>query len=307
MALRLKCSLLAAAASTALALAAAPAQAAGDFGSAVLVTARDCGDTPSTSPCAGPATTLNYQAFAGGPGQGVDFFAGDLASSYAQSEVTFGVGALPVIRQSDAAVTNSRLNVNTFAYNSFVYGGDAPIELSYAGALHFVDSSGAPLGDYGSAGGAGFFGWVAIWDPSLVIGFNTAADAFTGSSYGARDCSTPGVLAYGEANGGLSGGEQSFSMSTISCSGSPVMISPGQEVLAVAFLQTPVNRGGYADASQTFRVSYDPDLPAEVRETLFASMAPGAPAVPEPSTWAMMILGLGLVGVMARRRGVVHA
>ena len=34
----------------------------------------------------------------------------------------------------------------------------------------------------------------------------------------------------------------------------------------------------------------------------FGSVTPGEPGVPEPATWAMMILGFGLVGYSARRR-----
>jgi hypothetical protein len=38
----------------------------------------------------------------------------------------------------------------------------------------------------------------------------------------------------------------------------------------------------------------------------FASQpAPGVPGVPEPTTWAMLVLGFGLVGVTARRRKMV--
>ena len=34
---------------------------------------------------------------------------------------------------------------------------------------------------------------------------------------------------------------------------------------------------------------------------------PGGAAVPEPATWAMMILGFGLIGVTARRRRSVES
>lgn len=36
----------------------------------------------------------------------------------------------------------------------------------------------------------------------------------------------------------------------------------------------------------------------------FGSVTPGEPTVPEPATWAMMILGFGIVGYSARRRRV---
>ena len=283
---------------------------AGAYGSAMYATGRDCGAKLATQNCSGQGTTLIAQTLVGGPGQRVSYYGsadeGAFTGSFVQSDISFGVGALPIVRQSDAAVGNWRVNVNAFAYNSFVYNGDAASELSYAGNLHIVDSSGAPTGGDGNlAGGARYFGWVAIWNPALVANFGVAQDFLT-NSYGNYDCSTQGVLAFGFAGGNLSGGEQNISMSTQGCSGQPFMINPGQEILAVAFLQTPVNRGGFVDASHTFSVAYNPDLAPQVLENLVANVSPTG-AIPEPSTWALMIGGLGMVGAMLRRSRAVTA
>jgi hypothetical protein len=144
--------------------------------------------------------------------------------------------------------------------------------------------------------------WVAIWDPSLVAGFATPQDAFSGAGFGANDCTTPGVFAFGQSTGGLSGGEQNLPVATSSCGAGPFMINPGQEILAVMFMQTPVNRGGWIDASHTFRMAYDPALSEEVRTALIHTMTPGTPGVPEPETWALMLAGFGLAGAAIRRR-----
>jgi len=295
-------------ATAAVALGAPVAHAAGESGSAVLATARDCLSLTAKQGCGGKGSEQIYAAYAGGPGRGTDFFDGDEDGNFVQNRVTLGGAGLPVINQSDAALTNLRVSVNAFAYNSFTYTGAAPIELSYAGDLHIVGSSGAPLGNRNFAGGAGYFSWVAIWDPSLVAGFARAEDAFS-NGYGNYDCTTAGVYAFGFSGGALSGGEQNLSMTTESCSGGAFMINPGQEVLAVAFLQTPVNRGGWVDASHTFRMAYDPALSSEVRDTLIHTMTPGATSlsVPEPATWALMIGGFGLSGVALRRRRAAMA
>lgn len=285
-----------------LGLGAPSAQAAGQFGSAVLVTARDCGSKTATQACAGTGTTLFYQDYEGGVGQTVSISDTSPTGNAAASSISFQADALPVIQQSATADASTRVNVNAFAYNSFTYTGTSPTELSYAADLHIVDSSGSPIGNNGNlAGGASYFGWVAIWSPSLIADFLGPADAFN-LGYGNYDCSTPGVLGYGGVSGNLSGGEQFLSMTTASCSAGSLLIDPGQEILAVAFLQTPVNRGGFVDASHTFRVSYDPALPEDVRSNLQAAMEPGVAGVPEPGSWALMIAGFGTIGVMLRRR-----
>jgi hypothetical protein len=38
-----------------------------------------------------------------------------------------------------------------------------------------------------------------------------------------------------------------------------------------------------------------------------ASMAPGVAGVPEPTTWAMMIIGFGSAGSIVRRRRALEA
>lgn len=281
---------------------------AGAYGSAMYASGRDCGALTATMGCGGAAVT--DETLVGGPGQKVSYFGsadeGPFAGSFIQSDISFGAGGLPIVRQSNEAVGNWRVAVSAFGYNSFVYNGDAASELSYAGDLHIVDSSGAPTnGDGRLAGGARYFGWVAIWDPSLIVGFSVPQD-FLGNNYGNYDCSTPGVLAFGASGGNLAGGAQNLSMATQGCSGQPFMINPGQEILAVAFLQTVANRDGFVDASQTFRVAYDPGLSPQVLENLVANIS-STGAVPEPATWALMISGFGMTGAMLRRRRTTAA
>jgi hypothetical protein len=280
----------------------APSAQAGSADSAVLVTGRDCGSKTATQSCSGPGTTLFYSDYEGGPGQGVSVSDVSPSGNAAASSISFSPGALPIMHQSAVSDAHTRVNVNAFAFNSFLYDGAAPTLLSYAGDLHIVDSSGAPLGNSNWAGGAAYFAWVAIWAPSLAAGISGPQDVFN-NNLGNYDCTTPGVLGFGGSTGALTGGEQFIHMTTASCSGSPLMIDPGQEILAVEFLQTPVNRGGFADASHTFVMDYDPALPADVRETLLTTMT--STGVPEPAAWATMILGFFGLGGVLRRRGAV--
>jgi hypothetical protein len=284
----------------------APSAQAGSAGSAVLVTGRDCGSKTATQSCSGPGTTLFYTDVEGGPGQGISISDTSPSGNAAASSITFSSGALPIIHQSDASDAHTRVNVNAFAYNSFVYNGDAPTLLSYAGDLHIEDSSGAPLGNYNWAGGAGDFAYVAIWDPSLVAGIYGPQDVFNNGITG-YDCSTPGVLGYGETGpSALTGGEQFIHIATAACSPGSLTINPGQVILAVEFLQTPVNRGGWVDASHTFVMKLDSALPQDVRENLIANLQ-STGGVPEPASWAMMILGFFGLGEALRRRRALAA
>jgi len=288
-----------------LALAAPQAHATAQFGSAVLFTARDCTGLRPGQVCGG-RQPLIYKEYAGGVGQLVNYYDANDAGDFVSAEILFGSGGLPMIRQADAAVSNYRVNVNSFAFNTFTNTGSTATPLSYAGDLHIVNSSGNPMGSNPEfAGGSGYFSWIAIWDPSAMPDILGPSDVFD-LALGNYDCSTPGVLGFGYAQGALSGGEQSIHLSTDSCNGSPIIVAPGQQVLAVEFLQTPSNRGGFVDASHTFRMSYDPALPQSVRQNLLRVMDPvadpGTRAVPEPASWVLMILGFGTAGVALRRR-----
>jgi hypothetical protein len=65
-----------------------------------------------------------------------------------------------------------------------------------------------------------------------------------------------------------------------------------------------IGLGFNADIDNTYRI----DLTAGGNTvTSFAQLGAGAPAVPEPATWAMMLLGFGAVGYSMRRRRTAQA
>jgi hypothetical protein len=67
-----------------------------------------------------------------------------------------------------------------------------------------------------------------------------------------------------------------------------------------------VNRGGWVDASHTFVMKLDSALPQDVRENLIANLQ-STGGVPEPASWAMMILGFFGLGEALRRRRALAA
>lgn len=313
-------------ATTAFVLAAGGAAASPTYGSASESTYRDCSTTAPGAACDGTAEpaqrivtsvtsggahstansdlTLSGQtAPAPGGGPGVVVLPND--GSYGRGSVDFSAGLdLPIIHGSTFAAGQERMNTNSIGYQSYDNTGPAEA-FSLSGTLN-IDGSSTDGGDGTLANGAIYTAYVAIWDPSVLGGFVTAQDIFDNTFL--AQCGTSGVLAVGMMSGPLSGGATSFSFTTQSCSGGgDITLAAGQEVLAVAGLQLPVNRGGFADASHTFTTSLGADLSAGTVAALTENLASGESLVPEPASWAMLIAGVFSLGGLIRRRSAAPA
>jgi hypothetical protein len=79
------------------------------------------------------------------------------------------------------------------------------------------------------------------------------------------------------------------------------------------YASVPFNSSGDGDDGVTGVVLYDRDFdttngPVALANTnVYARFTPSAAAVPEPMTWAMMLLGFGGIGMAMRRRRHVVA
>ncbi|MDP1027228.1 PEPxxWA-CTERM sorting domain-containing protein [Sphingomonas sp. KR1UV-12] len=305
----------------------------GPSGSAQRSTYRSCAGIAATDSCEGsdvdPRQAILQDVYAGGIG---NFTSANLDidrpgtdnDAYARSSVSLGALSLPQIRAETRAGADDRMNINAFGFQTFTWTGTEATQFALSATLHIVDSS-VSQPDYirtradgdteyapGSwlPGGAAFTSYVGIWDPSILSGLNTAEELF-GKLFLAR-CRTAGVLAIASLGGNtpagnLRGGESSSTITTSGCSnGLPnagtITLQPGQQILTVAALQLPVNRGGFADATHTFTTMLDPTLPESVRANLIEKLVPSIAAVPEPKSWMLMIAGFGLIGGMLRRR-----
>jgi hypothetical protein len=301
------------AAAASCAFAAAPALAQ-TVGSATFLTHRNCAGVSATTGCPSifPAHAIASSLYAGGIGVGGSAILDVGGGNLARSEMTLGVFDLPVIRAFTAAPGDTRMNANTFGFQSYVNTTSSALAFSISGNLHIEGSSGSLAGSSLLPGGAAYTGYLGLWDPSILSGLTTPRQLFDNLFY--APCGTAGVLATAFSAGDLTTpGEQTFGLTTSACGGGgTIMLAPGQEILVVAGLQIPVNRGGFVDATKTFTTSLGADLSAEQVELITtgvqSAVARGAAfeevavAVPEPSTWATLILGFGVLGGALRRR-----
>ena len=298
-----------------LALAAMPAMAQ-TVGSTSFATQRNCNLVGAGENCdgTGPGQDIATSQYGGGIGIGGANNFVPSAGNRAWSFVTFDSALdLPEIRAFTTAGGNLRMNINAIAFQTYTWGGAAPTDFSITGSLHIVNSSASPIGG-ALPGGAIFSQYVGIWDPSAIAGLTTPQQLFRGLFY--APCGNAGVLGAGSSDGTLTGGSATFLATTTACSPGSLTLAPGQSVLVVAGLQLPVNRGGFADSSATFTTRLGDDLAPVVKDAIATSLTsaiaqgagitiPGAVgSVPEPSSWAMLIAGFGLVGAALRRRRV---
>jgi hypothetical protein len=266
------------------------------FGYSTLGTERSCASVGPTQVCdgSGPGQQIKMFQFGGGlNATGTTALTID-AGDFATSTVEPGLLYLPSIKAQTMAAGNDRMNINTFAFQEYTYMGGTPAPFSVTANLHIVNSSASPLGG-ALPGGAIYTDYVAIWDPNILQGFVTPQQLNSALFY--APCGTSGVLSEADGGAALSGGENTFSLTTSSCSGLPFMLNPGQSVLVVAGIQLPVNRGGFVDASHTFTTTFGDDLTPQQISVLESSLS-----APEPGSWALMLGGFGLMGAALRRR-----
>jgi hypothetical protein len=135
----------------------------------------------------------------------------------------------------------------------------------------------------------------------------------------AATCDTAGALALANPapqGGATNGSVQYLPVSTSSCTGSDTfLLNPGESFYVWARLAVLRSSFGATDASHTFNINIAPEAQANIEALLPSlSLADGSnfsvrtdAPVPEPSTWAMMILGFGAAGALLRRRRLVTA
>lgn len=210
--------------------------------------------------------------------------------------------ALPVLKARAEANGPTTSTAYVLAFQGYKNTGDVALDLAFAGLLDFTATTSFGMVRAGLAVVTD-----AVRDPKIgELWVNSAFDgAFTAT------CGTPGAIAISQGPQLLASGPGTATVDTATgtCGGGQTFsIAPGQTFYVTARLLAFQNGLGVRDASNTFNVELSQAVSAETRALLPQALVPVALApVPEPATWAMMMLGFGGVGFAMRRKQTVGA
>ena len=242
----------------------------------------------------------------------------DFGRAWASVEAGEGGLSLPVLKAYALGANSLPGPTPTIAVNyAFAMGvqgytnsGNATLVIPLNAFSGLVDYLSTPGGG-GSVSAALAVTTSAILDPAV------AALWWQSDPNGrfAADCGTAGALALGNPSSStrnIARTTQYLPVATTSCTGqADYMLNPGETFYVWSRLFVLRTAAGVTDAGHTFNVTITPDAQQHIIGLLpNLSLASGAnlniptDAVPEPSTWAMMIIGFGAAGAMLRRRNV---
>ena len=300
---------------TASALAMAVPQAASAdniYGSGAIFTSRPC-TAPADQTCVVSGVPRTFTQFSGGYATGFDASATISAGETAAAYVNFGTGYLPIIGLGSTAGALTRTGATATGFQSFTYTGDVDIDLAIKGSLHYITSGDAVDGDGYGEGTLNVALGIMTLDQFAAFGpQSTGADIVNSISTSFPDCGASGVVASGGFNSVGTTGENSVTVGLASnCSGGRITLHNGDSFVVVATMQAISNRTGFLDGLHTFAIDLDAEhtFLAGTDTVVDAAVLRASidNSVPEPGTWAMMILGAGLAGTALRRRRVFTA
>jgi PEP-CTERM motif len=284
---------------------------AADFGSSIFTSQRSCSQVSATELCdgRGPGQGAISSFFGGGSGifgplnvrYNQDSFANaSAAAAFFANAPRLG---FPFISINTGSASDERISITALSFQAFTYKGSAPERFSLAGQFANIDSSSNPA-DGALPGGGIFTQFFNVVRPDFFDTNGSVFDLFNDLRSGF--CGADGVLGDGFDQGALTSGGQSVTTSLSACSPTSLILSPGQQFIVIGGLQIATNRGGFAEAA-SFGIRLGDDLTDAQRLNFSNNLVPGfITTVPEPATWAMMLIGFGLIGGGLRSRTAVR-
>jgi hypothetical protein len=280
---------------------------AAEFGSALFTSQRSCSQVSGTQLCdgrgLGQGTVSSF--FAGGSS-----FFGPLDVRYNQDSFARATaGAIfsgdapslgfPFISITTGSASDERISITALSFQAFTYIGTTAARFSLTSQFQALDASSNPGG--GALPGGGVFSqFFNVVRPDFFDTDGSVFDLFNDLRSGV--CGADGVLADGFDQAPLAGGTQLVTTNLSACSPTGLFVSPGQQFIVIGGLQISTNRGGFAEGA-SFAIKLGDDLTDAERLNFANNLVPGLiSAVPEPASWAMMLVGFGLIGSGLRRR-----
>ena len=151
---------------------------------------------------------------------------------------------------------------------------------------------------FGSAIGSVAFVSDAVEDPAIGLLWSKS----NGDGGFSATCSTPGAESI-QTTGVMSGkGFNQVALTSELCPASTISLIHGQDFYIWSRLQTFAFGAETSDASGTFSVGFKNGTSPDLMKLLVSHVAPIGTAVPEPSSWALMLLGFGTLGATLRSR-----
>ncbi|MBL8771780.1 MAG: PEPxxWA-CTERM sorting domain-containing protein [Phenylobacterium sp.] len=216
-----------------------------------------------------------------------------------------GGGASPVVTSIDVASVQ--------AIQGYTNTGETALVIplnAFRGLVDFV-AAGNPIG--GRVGANIAVTTSAILDPLVAAEYWRPTGGLSGGQW-TGSCGSTGALAVGTASVqplNAPNTTQYLGLAATSCSGAETyVLNPGESFYVWATLGVLRSGPGVTDASHTFNITIAPEYEAQVTNELAprlavadgANLSIAVAAIPEPSTWALMILGFGAAGAALRRR-----
>lgn len=222
----------------------------------------------------------------------------------------YALGANPIPGPAPTVAVNYALAIGVQGYTN---SSETPLVIplnAFSGLVDYISVPG-----FGRVSASLAVTTNAILDPAVAaLWWQSPTDVPGAFGRFSAGCGTPGALAIGNpavASTTAAGVTQYLGVTTASCTGQANhVLNPGETFYVWSKLGVLRSGGGVTDAGQTFVVSITPEaLDAVVDVLPSLTLASGAnlniptdAAIPEPSTWALLIIGFGLTGSMVRRR-----